>query len=408
MTRKRILIVHPIALYPKVMASQDRLINMIKRLAQEHTVDVATYVKDKIQLRESMANVPSLCDRFFPIVTINARHKRVRSRFHSLKFFLAKKFLHTPVLYSHYTHRRYFRILDRIIQQGNYDIVQMEYWFAASYLGRLPKDCFKVIDTIDIMFDKKRQELIREYGEPLAASEQKELARYKELEIEALGCADLHIAISRSDLRVLGDLWPEIDKILIPSGQDIDYFRQYGTDSYRQHRILFYGSLGSDPNIQGFFRFWNHILPLVRERCSRVEVLVLGANPPEAIRRLHNGEDVVVTGFVEDVRPYIASAAVMVLPLNVAAGFRSRVVDVMAAGVPVIGTGHTLHSIDMESGVHGYISEDDEDMAARTIAVLNDPALRKRLSENCLQFVSSRYTIDATFGALSRYYLENV
>ena len=406
MKSKKILIVNPIALFPKVMASQDRLINMIERLAQDHIVDVVTYVKDNRQLAESFAKVPALCNRFFPITTINARHKKVRSRVHALRFYLARKLNHTPVLYSHYTHRHYFSTLDRIVQQGDYDIVQMEYWFAASYLGRLPATCFKVIDTIDIMFDKKRQELRRQYGDTFAVAQQKELARYKELEIEALGCADLHIAISKADLQVLDELHPTIDKILVPSGQDVEYFGRHTVTSHRPHRILFYGSMGSDPNIQGFFRFWNTILPLVRRQCPEVEVLVLGANPPESIQRLQNGENVIVTGFVEDVRPYIASAAVMVLPLDVAAGFRSRIVDVMAMGVPVIGTRHTLHSIDMESGVHGYISDSDEQLADQTIAVLKRPELREQLSDHCVRLASTRYTIDATFGALSRYYLE--
>ena len=349
-----------------------------------------------------------MCHRFFPITTINAPHKLIRSRLHRLRFYLARKLFHTPVLYSHYTHRRYFKILDRIVREGEYDVVQMEYWFAASYLERVPAACYKAIDTIDIMFDKKRQELIRQYGEPLAAAQQKELARYKELEIEALGLADMHIAISQSDRQVLDRLHPGIEKLLIPSGQDVEHFSRRHQAAHRPKRILFYGSMGSDPNIQGFFRFWNNILPLVRRQCPDVEVVVLGANPPESIRRLHNGKDVIVTGFVEDVRPHIASAAVMVLPLNVAAGFRSRIVDVMAMGVPVIGTKHTLHSIDMEHGVHGYISEKDGELAAHAVSVLRDPALRKDLSEHCVQLASNRYTIDATFGALSRFYLEHI
>jgi glycosyltransferase involved in cell wall biosynthesis len=408
MKSKKILIINPITLFPKVMASQDRLINMIKRLGRDHTVDVVTYVKDKQQWRESMKHVPPICNRFFPITTINARHKFIRSRLHRLRFYLAKKLFHTPVLYSHYTHRRYFNALDRIVREGDYDVVQMEYWFAASYLERVPDSCYKAIDTIDIMFDKKRQELIRQYGEPLAAAQQKELARYKELEIKALGGADLHIAISKSDRQVLDRLHPEGEKLLIPSGQDVEHFSCHSQPAHRPRRILFYGSMGSDPNIQGFFRFWNNILPLVRRQCPDVEVLVLGANPPESIRRLHNGKDVIVTGFVEDVRTHIASAAVLVLPLNVAAGFRSRIVDVMAMGVPVIGTKHTLHSIDMEHGMHGYISERDEELAAHAVSVLQDPALRKDLSDHCVHLASNRYTIDATFGALSRFYLEQI
>lgn len=408
MKSKKILIINPIALFPKVMASQDRLINMIKRLGRDHTVDVVTYVKDKRQWRESMEHVPPLCNRFFPINAINAPHRFIRSRFHRLCFFLGKKFFHTPVLYSHYTHRHYFNALDRIVREGDYDVVQMEYWFAASYLGRVPASCYKAIDTIDIMFDKKRQELIREYGEPLAPTQQKELARYKELEIEALGCADLHISISRADQQVLDQLHPGIANILIPSGQDVEFFSRRSDLPHRPQRILFYGSMGSDPNIQGFFRFWNNILPLVRRQCPDVEVMVLGANPPDSIRRLHNGNDVLVTGFVEDVRPHIASAAVMVLPLNVAAGFRSRIVDVMAMGVPVIGTRHTLHSIDMEHGVQGYISESDEQLAAHTVSVLQDPTLRKKLSDQCVHLAATRYTIDATFGALSRFYRDHI
>ena len=128
-------------------------------------------------------------------------------------------------------------------------------------------------------------------------------------------------------------------------------------------------------------------------------------NPPESIRRLADDKSLSVTGFLDDVRPQLSKAKVMLLPLVIAAGFRSRVVDVMAMGIPVVGTHRALDCVDMQSGTHGFIDDSDEDMAAHAIALLSNPELREEFSDNCVQFAAKRYSVDATFGQLSDYYL---
>ena len=75
-------------------------------------------------------------------------------------------------------------------------------------------------------------------------------------------------------------------------------------------------------------------------------------------------------------------------------------------GVPVIGTHNALDSIEMTSGVHGYVTDSDHEMAERAVQLLNDSGLKRYMSEKCRKFVAEKYSIEATYGKLSRYYFD--
>jgi glycosyltransferase involved in cell wall biosynthesis len=94
----------------------------------------------------------------------------------------------------------------------------------------------------------------------------------------------------------------------------------------------------------------------------------------------------------------------MILPLSLSGGFRSRIVEVMAMGVPVVGTHNALDSVGMTDGVHGFISDDDTAIAGHAVRVITDARLRRRMSRQCVRFVSEEYTIEKTYGRLARHY----
>jgi glycosyltransferase involved in cell wall biosynthesis len=92
--------------------------------------------------------------------------------------------------------------------------------------------------------------------------------------------------------------------------------------------------------------------------------------------------------------------------LELAAGFRGRVIDLMAMGIPVIGTQNALDCIEMENGVNGYISDNDDEMAAMAIALLEDPDRRNRISRECQNFATKKYSLEVTYGKLANIYDE--
>lgn len=403
MKQKKILIANHTSLFPKTMANQDRVVNMIKRLAQDHLVDVAAPYRNEEELELSRKHLQPICNQFLPFLAVNPSNDHVKRKFHRLSSYFSYYVFGNPHLYYYSTRKEYSSSFARIVRATHYDIIQAEYWHMANCLALPDYPVLKVIDTHDVLFDKVAQTLYQKHGPKLPFLATRELKRYKELEIRHLKYADLLLTISSADDQLFSKLGIADQTLLVPSGQDVSYFNALRAQP-KEDVILFYGSMGGQENIDAFFRLWRSIFPLIKEKIPTAKILVVGANPPSSIRRLVDDKKLSVTGFVDDVRPHLAAANVTLLPLEVAAGFRSRVVDVMAMGIPVIGTHKALDCLEMQNGTHGFIADSDEAMASRAITLLSNPELRAQMSDNCVRFATQRYSMDATFGALSDFY----
>jgi glycosyltransferase involved in cell wall biosynthesis len=403
MRRKKILVINPISLFPKVMASQDRIFHMVKRLSCDHLVDLATPIRNENELQESMEKLAGVCNKFYPIPAVNPSENLLKRKFYGLGSLFYYYLFKYPGNFFYNSRKYYLSKFSEILSKNNYDIVQVEYWYMGKIFEKLGNVKLKVIDSHDILFDKREQEFKNRYGENLSSFKRKYLAKYKEFEISSLKLADLIIYITATDRNTLSNLSFANKNIIIATGQDVDFFKSHKTKPDAK-MILFYGAMGGRPNIDAFFYFWNDILPLVKKEIPGVKVMVLGANPPNSLKKLHNGINMIVTGFVDDVRPYLARANFLVIPLNVAAGFRSRLVDVMAMGVPVIGTHKALDNIGMKNGIHGFVTDSKEEMAYYAVKLLKDSKLRNKMGEGCKKFVTEKYSIEATYGKLSQYY----
>ena len=145
-------------------------------------------------------------------------------------------------------------------------------------------------------------------------------------------------------------------------------------------------------------RILNKIYPGILKLHPKVKLIIAGSYPPLDLLNKYNYPDVVITGFIEDIKPIIGKWTM--LPLETGAGFRGRLVEVMALGVPVIGTHNGIQSIGIQDGVQGYFAESDEEIIQKAIMVINNPELRQKLSEQCRKLVQERYTLEATFGKM--------
>ena len=163
--------------------------------------------------------------------------------------------------------------------------------------------------------------------------------------------------------------------------------------------------MGGQSNRHAFSRLWRNLLPGIKRKVPDVRLLMVGANPPESITRLHDGRDVVVTGYVDDVRPHLAQAKVGIVPLDVAGGFRGRTIEMMAMEVPVVGTHRALDCVELTSGVHGFVADGDGELAAAAARLLTDEPLRIAMGTAARALTVSRNSLDRTIAPLSDRYL---
>ncbi len=210
--------------------------------------------------------------------------------------------------------------------------------------------------------------------------------------------AYLQRAVSRFDLTTVvsgeerehlmgflpGGPWIEV----VPNGVDVSRYREVHTADPAAPTLISAGSMTYAPNYDAMAWFVSEILPTIRREIPSVKLLITG-NPGE--RPLPNSEGVELTGYVDDVRPLIASAEVSVVPLRLGGGTRLKILEAMALGTAVVSTAKGAEGLELESGHHLVIADEPQEFAQAVIRLLEDEEFRKELTSNACRVVAAKY-----------------
>ncbi len=403
--RKKILIYNYGSLFPIKMMLQVRIVNLIKRLHLDHQVDVVTFCRTPEEIALSKKGLSEICNNFYSLKPLNPKHSIIGRKFYGLKHLFLYYLKGINERYASQNNKIIHLQLLKLIKENNYDIFQMEYWYLGGMIYKLKKSVFKVIDSIAMV--EEIQETSKKKGKGFFENtfDQRMFKRSIKQQRKAFLDSNLVLAISQQGMDIMKDKYTNINTMLIPIGQDINHFGDFVVNPDSK-TIVFYGTMGSQQNLRAFSRLWKKIIPLMIGKIPDLKLIVVGANPPEHIKKLHNGRSVIVTGFVDDPRKYLAKASLVLLPLETGSGFRGRVVELMAMGIPVVGTHNALDSIGMTNAIHGIISDKDDVLAEEAVKIMSHPELRDKMSTACRKFAAKKYSIEATVGPLSKYYLE--
>ncbi len=176
---------------------------------------------------------------------------------------------------------------------------------------------------------------------------------------------------------------------IIPNGVDTQYFFVSQKD-YNEKNIIFVGYMSIE-SVHAVLYFYNRIFPLIKSEIPDVKFYIVGANPPPCIRNLAS-KDVIVTGFVPDLRPYYLKARVMVAPLHFVVGIQNKILEAMAMKVPVVCTPEANEGIFANDSKEVFVEKDDEKFAKRVIELLKDEELCKKIGENARKFVEKNFS----------------
>jgi glycosyltransferase involved in cell wall biosynthesis len=126
--------------------------------------------------------------------------------------------------------------------------------------------------------------------------------------------------------------------------------------------------------------FCAQTLPRLRARRPALKLLIVGADPSRAVRSLGDVPGVTVTGSVPDVRPYLWRSALMVAPLAIARGTQNKILESMAAGVPVVTSGIAAGGVDALPEKHFLVADPPEEVAEAILRIIENPVERSRLA----------------------------
>jgi glycosyltransferase involved in cell wall biosynthesis len=182
----------------------------------------------------------------------------------------------------------------------------------------------------------------------------------------------------------------------VPTGVDCAYF----TPSTAQEPVLaFLGSMDWHANVDAVEHFVRHSYPAIQAACPQVRLILIGRNPTPAIRALAAQDaSIEVTGTVDDVRPHLARASIMILPLRVGGGTRIKVFEGMAAGLALVSTHIGTEGLPVVHGQHALLADEPLAFAQAVISLLQDPARRELMANTARQWVQEHFSWQAASG----------
>ncbi len=209
------------------------------------------------------------------------------------------------------------------------------------------------------------------------------------------------VVLSEKDAQMLASLNNKLPLHVIPNGIDLDYFKPMAANS-SEPILLFVGNFEYAPNLDAAQYLAQDIFPQVKREIPTARLLLVGNNPPDALRHLANA-DIEVTGRVPDMRPYLEQAAVFISPLRFGAGIKNKVLEAMAMRKPLVATPLSGEGIGLVEGKHVLYGNTSDELAAATIKLLRSSELQHDMGLANRQLIETRFTwerVDEMYEAL--------
>jgi glycosyltransferase involved in cell wall biosynthesis len=262
----------------------------------------------------------------------------------------------------------------------------------------------KVLDLTDAVslylqrFFSCEKNLVKRF---LLKIELERISRYENI----LEQFDAGLVCSGPDKEQLLKAAPEANIRIIPNGVDLVYFSNNGATTYDPAKIVFTGNLTYYPNIDGVFYFVKEIFPLVKKEVPAAKFYIAGQSPPAKMRALAS-EEVIVTGFVEDIKQYYLDSAVAVSPIRFGAGTLNKILEPLALGVPVVATSIGIEGLDLTIGKDILVADRPHAFAKNVIRIMKDPKFRECLGKEGMAIVRRLYNWDVIVNSLENVYHE--
>lgn len=181
----------------------------------------------------------------------------------------------------------------------------------------------------------------------------------------------------------------------VPTGVDTEFFRPGGSEKRDPYNLVFTGSMDWLPNEDAIQYFTKEILPRIRERVPRVTLTVVGRNPyPSLVELSKRDPSVIVTGRVEDVRPFMERAAAYVVPIRIGGGTRLKIYEAMAMEKPIVSTTVGAEGLPVRDGEELLLADEADSFAASVVRVLEDKTFAEVLGARAARVVRERFGWD--------------
>ncbi len=418
--RKRVLVLTPQFPYPPHQGTTMRNYNLIAELARRHDVHLLSFGAPS---QGEDTPLHRLCRSVQVVPTPGPRSPRQR--------LAGLLFSRLPDMAQRLPSTQFHSLLDTTLEREDPHVVEVEGIELAEYLFQVATRRGKEKRPL-LVFDDHNAEYVlqqRAFETDARSREPRRWAgaaysfvqwrRLRTYERRTCTVADQVVAVSETDAEALRLLTPGLAASVVPNGVDMELY----TAPIRPHDgfqavaqgtatstpalgqdLVFTGKMDFRPNVDAVLWFAQHVLPQVRQEVPNAHFWVVGKGSHRRLAPLAGNPAVTLTGWVEDVRPYIAGATVYVVPLRIGGGTRLKVLEAMAMAKAIVSTSVGCEGFDLVPGQELVMADTPAEFAREVLALLNDAPRRQELGRAARAFAGAKYDWQLIVPRLERVY----
>lgn len=396
----RLLLLTPQLPYPPHQGTSLRNFNLIAQLANRHRVCLLTFLEPG-QSPDDAGPLLDMCE-WIDTVPVPRRSSAVRLRqmLTSRRPDMAWR-LWSPA----------FR--DRLVMRlaaTPFDVVQIEAIELAPYLSTInaaqPRPLIVYEDHNAEWVLQKRAcltDLRIPRRWPAAAYSFVQWMRLKGYEADVCRRVDRVVAVSEADRDAILAIAPEVSVTVVPNGVDLNEYIGYN-GPVQPFDLVFTGKMDFRPNVDAMLWFGREVWPLIHRQHPEARLAIVGQRPHPRLDSLREITSITITGWVADVRPYIAGATVYVAPLRVGGGTRLKLLQAMAMEAAIVATSLGAEGFPVTHGHELLLADTPASFAQAVLTLLDNPEQRTRLGAAARRLVEETYGWDALVPKLEALY----
>lgn len=379
-----LLLPHPFADH----AMSFTIFEVIKHLSQKHEISLISYVRSEKE-REQTRHLMDYCSDVETVKLPINLFTKIWTR--------AKMLALIPRAFSSSYCREMRNKIRSMTGRQKFDIVQMDYTMG-QYVSEI-SNAVTVIYLLDLFCVK---------GKKMAENNAQTIKKLEWM-LDAFLCVsyekrlytkfDRVLTISPWIREYLLSINPALNIHVIPPGVDIPETRKTHF-SGKGKTLVFMGAMWRQENIDAVIYFYRSVYGLIRKIIPDVKLNIVGGSPSEEIRSLASDPGVQVAGYVEDLPSYYANCDISIAPMRMSGGVHCKILDAMAAGLPVITTSDGNKGIGAKHDEEIIVADDPEEFARRTVELLQDGQQRKSISQRGLDFIRRNHDWEEIIGRL--------
>ena len=381
----KILWVKAGGLVPPDTGGKIRSYNILRQLAKHHEVTLFSFYAAHDN------DVHAELSQIFQRVILSPLNLPPTKSAGELLDYAVHLFSREPYNLTKYCRPMIRKKLRALLQEETFDVILCDFLVAA---GIIPWDwpCPKVLFThnVEAVIWRRHYEVARN---PLwKALSWREWKRMEAAERRYLQKADHVLAVSENDREAFARFLDPQKLTVTPTGADTEFF-QPSREKEMPNSLVFTGSMDWLPNEDGILYFANDIFPLIRRQVPDATLCIVGRKPSRRLQDLAaRVRNIQLTGWVEDVRPYLAQCAVYIVPLRIGGGTRLKIFEAMSMAKAVVSTSIGAEGLPVKNGEHLLMADDPASFAESTLRLLRNASQRAQFGQAARHLVEEHYS----------------